>query len=79
MPTSPVVVGLIRGVIEAALIAALEVVAAAVLGADLGPYAAAAPLIVYAIRQGEAIVDQRVDPTKQRGPLGGAPHQGGGL
>lgn len=72
MPTSPAVVGFIRGLIEGVVIAALVAVVAALadLPADLVPYAGA---LVALIRTVEGIADAKIDPTRQRGVLGGKP------
>jgi hypothetical protein len=69
---SPWVVALLRGVLEAALLAAVAVLitaASSITTGDLAPYA---PFAVVLLRQAEGVIDQRVDPTKQR-VIGGAP------
>lgn len=73
MPTKPAVVALLRGLIEAALLAAtggLLVWMEATNWGDLAPFAIPA---VLAVRAGEGLIDQKIDPTTQRGKLGGAP------
>lgn len=72
MPTSPAVVGFVRGLIEGVVIAALAALVAGIadLPADLAPYAGA---LVALVRTVEGIADRRIDPTKQRGVLGGKP------
>lgn len=73
MGTKPAVVGFLRGVIEGVLIAALGVVVAAVTALDLGEWNVVLPVVVTLARTVEGWIDQRVDPTKQRGLLGGRP------
>lgn len=73
MPTKPAVVALIRGVIEAAVIAAIGGAIVWLGSVDLGTLAPLAPIAVLALRAFEGIVDQVIDPTVQRGVLGGAP------
>jgi hypothetical protein len=63
---SPWMVALFRGVLEAALLAAVAVVITAVSAVDGGDLAPYAPFAVIVLRQLEGVIDQRVDPTKQR-------------
>lgn len=76
MPTKPVIVALVRGVIEAAVITAIGGVIVWLGAVDLGTLAPFAPIAILALRALEGIADQRIDPTVQRGPLGGAPAEG---
>lgn len=73
MGTKPAVVGFLRGVIEGVLIAALGVVVAAVTALDLGEWNVVLPVVVTLARTVEGWIDQHVDPTEQRGLLGGRP------
>lgn len=70
---SPAIVGFVRGLIEAIILAGL-VGAANALDADLpvelAPYGAAAIALLRTI---EGVIDSRIDPSRQRGVLGGAP------
>lgn len=70
---SPAVVGFVRGLIEAAILAAIVGVANALdadLPSELAPYGAA---LVALLRTIEGVVDARLDPSRQRGVLGGGP------
>jgi hypothetical protein len=72
-PTRPVVVAAARGVIEAIVLA---VIAGAVMflgSVDLGTLAPYAPAAFLALRVIEGKVDETIDPTRQRGTLGGTP------
>lgn len=69
----PWLVALFRGLLEAALLAAVAALIVWLGEADLGDLAPWAPIAVLALRQAEGIIDERVDPTRQRGPLGGRP------
>jgi hypothetical protein len=71
-PTAPALVGLLRGAAEAAAVAAVGVVVDWLTTADLGDYAVWAAPAVLVLRTVEGIADQRIDPTKQRGRLGGS-------
>lgn len=76
MPTSPAVVAFLRGLLEAVVLAVLGFLIVAlgdVEGGDLAPWA---PIGLLALRQLEGLADEKIDPTKQRGPLGGAPSGG---
>jgi hypothetical protein len=67
---SPWLVAFLRGAAEAALLAVVAVAITAlseVTAGDLAPYA---PFAVLLLRQAEGVIDQKVDPTKQRA-LGG--------
>lgn len=68
---SPAVVGLVRGLIEAAILAALVGVANA-LDADLpGELAAYGAAAIAILRTVEGAIDAKIDPTRQRGVLSG--------
>lgn len=73
MPTKPSIVALVRGVIEAAVITAIGGAIVWLGSVDLGTLAPFAPIAVLALRALEGIADQAIDPTVQRGVLGGAP------
>lgn len=63
---SPVVVALLRGILEAILLAAIGVLITAlseVSGGQLAPYA---PVGLVLLRQLEGVVDAMIDPTRQR-------------
>lgn len=77
MPTKPSIVALARGVIEAAVITAIGGAITWIGSVDLGTLAPFAPIAVLALRAAEGIVDQIIDPSVQRGVLGGAPVQAG--
>ena len=73
MAVSPTVVGAARGALEAAAIAAVGVAVVAlgeVEAAELVPFV---PAALLALRTIEGIIDDNIDPTKQRGVLGGTP------
>ena len=70
---SPQLVALLRGALEAAVLAVIGVAAAWLTSADLGPWAAFGPAGVLALRALEGVADARIDPTRQRAPLGGRP------
>lgn len=73
MPTKPAVVGFLRGVLEGVLIAALGVLVAAVSELDFGEWNIVLPVVLLGARTVEGIIDHKVDPTRQRGRLGGGP------
>lgn len=73
MATRPRVVGFLRGVTEGAAIGAIGVVAALLTELDLGQWNIALPVIMLGARTLEGFVDDRIDPTVQRGRLGGTP------
>jgi hypothetical protein len=60
----PVAVGVARGALEAAVFAALGVVAVAITDLDLGSYAWLAPLLVFGLRVLEGWADH-IDPEKR--------------
>lgn len=72
----PTLVALFRGIIEAVVLAVLGVLISLLTSADLGQLAPMAPVGLLVLRQAEGIFDQRIDPTAQRGVLGGAPVNG---
>lgn len=67
---SPAVVALLRGVIEAALLAAVGALVLAVSEVTTGQLAPWAPIAILVLRQAEGVIDEVVDPTRQR-VLGG--------
>jgi hypothetical protein len=69
---SPWVVALLRGALEAALLAVVAVAVTALTAVTTGDLAPYAPFAVLLLRQAEGVIDQRVDPTKQR-VIGGTP------
>ena len=69
---SPWLVALLRGLVEAAVLAVLGVLIVALGDVHAGTLAPYAPLGVVLLRQLEGVADQKIDPTKQRLP-GGAP------
>lgn len=73
MPTRPAVVALVRGVLEAAVLAGLGALTVWLTSADLGQLAPWSPVALLALRQIEGLADERIDPSVQRGPLGGKP------
>lgn len=67
----PWLVALVRGLLEAAVLAVIGAAIVAlgeVTAGDLAPWA---PVGILALRSLEGIADQRIDPTRQRGTLGG--------
>ena len=70
---SPAVVGFVRGLIEAAVLAAVVGLSNA-LGADLptelAAYGAAGMALLRTV---EGVLDAKIDPSRQRGVLGGVP------
>jgi hypothetical protein len=60
-------VGLLRGALEAAVLAVLLVLIQWLTTADLGDYAALAPLAILGLRAVEGFADN-IDPEKQRTP-----------
>jgi hypothetical protein len=69
--TAPALVAALRGIIEAALLTAVAVVIDLLSGVDAGDLAPYVPIAVLALRATEGLIDQKVDPTKQRNALGG--------
>ena len=64
----PLAVGIARGLLEAAVMAAVVAVGQALTELELGPqWEAALPLIVWARRSAEGLADQ-IDPAKRRHP-----------
>lgn len=72
-PTRPALVGLARGAAEAAAIAALGVLVAWLGIVDLGPWNFALPSMLLGVRALEGVADDYIDPSVQRGRLGGTP------
>lgn len=70
-PTKPTTVAALRGLLYAAIVAAIAVVIAAT-PADLSVLGPAAPIVVLVARWGEALILDRKQPP-QAGPLGGGP------
>lgn len=70
-PTRPAVVAMLRGLIEAALLAAVAGLIVWLSSTDLGDLAWAAAPGVLVLRAAEGWIDEHIDPTAQRGPLGG--------
>ena len=68
----PWTVALLRGVLEAAVLAAIGAAIAAVGDVTAGGLAPYAPIGLLVLRQLEGLADQRIDPTRQR-VTGGAP------
>jgi hypothetical protein len=68
---SPALVGIVRGVVEAAVLAAITAIIAALSGLN-GEAAVYAPIAVALLRSLEGFVDHKIDPTQQR-TLFGAP------
>lgn len=69
----PALVALLRGVLEAATLAVLGVLVVWLGDVEAGTLAPYAPIGVLILRQLEGLADERIDPTKQRTPLGGEP------
>lgn len=69
----PAAVGLRRGSLEALASAVLIAVAHWLGDVDLGSAGPWLPVLILAIRTAEGLLDQRADPTPQRGHLGGGP------
>lgn len=66
----PALVGLARGVAEAAALAVIVAVYAAISGGELELPAQLSPLALLGLRTLEGAADERIDPTKRRGKLG---------
>ena len=79
MPTRPVVVAFLRGLLEAVVLAVLGFLIVSLSEVDGGELAPWAPIGLLVLRQLEGLADERIDPTKQRGPLGGAPAERGAV
>jgi hypothetical protein len=73
MPTKPVIVGFFRGIAEAAAITGIGLLVSWLTTADLNELSAFVPAAVLGLRTLEGVADQRIDPTTQRGVLGGKP------
>jgi len=69
----PWLVALFRGLLEAAVLAAIGAAIVALGEVSAGELAPWAPLGVLALRQIEGLADQKIDPTRQRAALGGSP------
>lgn len=67
----PALVATLRGLLEAAVLAVLGAVVVAVGDVTTGALAPWAPVALLALRQVEGFIDQRIDPTVQRGLGGG--------
>lgn len=72
-PTRPAVVALLRGVLEAVVLAVIGVLVVALGEIEAGTLAPWAPIGLLILRQLEGLADEKIDPTKQRSPLGGGP------
>lgn len=72
----PAAVAFFRGLLEAILLAIIAVIIDFLTSADIRDLAPYSPIALLLLRQAEGIVDQRIDPTVQRGVLGGAPVDG---
>ena len=68
---SPLAVGILRGIAEAAVLAALSVVIVAVGDVEAGTLGIYGPLLVAVIRSVEGAIDNKLDPGVKR--LSGAP------
>ena len=71
-PTAPVLVALLRGLLEAVVLGAIGAVYVFVTDQDFGSLNVLVPAALAGLRTLEGIADQRIDPTKQRGRLGGS-------
>lgn len=69
----PWLVAFLRGLLEAAVLAAIGAAIVALGEVEAGELAPWAPIGVLALRQIEGLADQRIDPTRQRAALGGSP------
>lgn len=69
----PWLVALLRGLLEAVVLAVLGWAIVALGEVSAGELAPFAPIAVLFLRQVEGLADQRIDPTRQRSKLGGAP------
>lgn len=67
----PALVAVLRGVLEAAVLAAIGAAVVALGDLELGAGATWAPVAVLVLRTLEGVADERIDPTRQRAPLGG--------
>lgn len=72
----PTLVAFFRGLVEAILLAIIAIIIDFLTSADIRDLAPYSPIALLLLRQAEGIVDQRIDPTVQRGVLGGAPVNG---
>lgn len=68
----PAVVAGLRGLVEAMILAAVGWLTVEVSAVDVGQLAPFAPVALLALRQLEGLIDQRIDPTRQR-VCGGTP------
>lgn len=68
----PTVVALVRGILEAAALAAVFALYQGVAGGDLPLSAELTPLALLGLRTLEGVLDSRIDPSKERGKLGRA-------
>lgn len=75
---SPAIVALLRGAVEAAVLAVIGVVVVALGDVTTGELARWAPAGLLALRSLEGLADKAIDPTRQR-LAGGAPATGGAL
>lgn len=66
---SPMVVGIVRGVVEAAVLAGIGALIVALGDVD-GVVAIYAPIGIALLRSLEGLVDHKIDPSKQRTLLG---------
>ena len=67
-------VGLARGIVEAAVLAGILVLISWLTTADLGSYAALAPIAILALRTVEGMADN-IDPSKKRRPGPARPNE----
>lgn len=67
----PALVALARAALEAAVLAVVGVLIVALGDVSTGDLAPWAPIGVLVLRQLEGLADEYIDPTRQRGPLGG--------
>lgn len=63
---SPIVVGIVRGAIEAGVLATLGVLSVELSTLDWGQYAAFSPVVLLGLRTIEAQADQIIDPKQNR-------------
>lgn len=70
----PAVVGALRGAIEAGVVAAIGFLAATVNAFEApDQWKWVIPGVIFGLRTAEGFVDQKIDPSVQRGKLGGGP------
>lgn len=70
--TRPMIVAVARGILEAVAVAIIATLYAAVVDGSLSLPAQLSPLAVLGLRTLEGVVDERIDPDKERGRLGSA-------